>query len=783
LQASLLNDGSTWKATSWYTISDSYHKINVDWKAATAAGANNGALTFWVDDDPLPELTGVDNDTRRIDGIRLGAVNGIDSGTRGTTYFDAFESSQSGGGSASFVLTVNKTGTGNGIITSQPTGIDCGSDCSESYTVGTLVTLTAVADPGFSFTGWSGGGCFGTDPCTITITADTTVSAAFEDTTPPSLSWISPVTDGQVYDVENEMIQFEVNASDNIGISEVVFSRWDYVNSTSVEIGRVHSAPYRISFDTSTLLPEWNEIDAVAYDTAGLATGSYIWLNHINLSNIFKDGFESGNLSAWSSCTVDGGDLSVKSAAKYAGNYGMQAAIDDNVAIYCTSDQPNAEMHYLASFYFHPNSITMTGGDTHLIFGGYSGTSTLVLRVQFRKYAGAYQVQASLLNDVSTWKATSWYTINNAYHQISMDWRAATGVVDNNGGLTFWVDGNPLPELTGVDNDTRRIDRARLGAVNGIDTGTRGVTYFDEFESSEGEALPVATFNLTINKAGTGSGTVSSDPAGIDCGLDCSESYTSGTLVTLTATAASGSTFTGWSGESCSGTGTCTVTMSADTTVTANFDLITPDDLIFADGFESGNLSAWTANTNDAGDLSASAVAKLVGGWGMQAVIDDANALFVRDDSPNAEPRYRARFYFDPNSISMASGDAHFIFKGFKGTTSSSTEIIRVELRKTTTGYEVRASLVNDGTTWTSTVWMPIQDKPNSVELDWRASTGTGANNGGLTLWISNDYGLQQAAISAVDNDTRWIDFVRLGTRGTYFFDQFESRKQNYIGP
>jgi hypothetical protein len=76
---------------------------------------------------------------------------------------------------------------------------------------------------------------------------------------------------------------------------------------------------------------------------------------------------------------------------------------------------------------------------------------------------------------------------------------------------------------------------------------------------------------LSVSKNGSGAGTVSSPP-GINCGPDCSESYTQGTQVTLTASAAAGSTFTGWSGGGC-GIGTCTVTMNAATTVTATFDL------------------------------------------------------------------------------------------------------------------------------------------------------------------------------------------------------------------
>jgi peptidoglycan/xylan/chitin deacetylase (PgdA/CDA1 family) len=78
------------------------------------------------------------------------------------------------------------------------------------------------------------------------------------------------------------------------------------------------------------------------------------------------------------------------------------------------------------------------------------------------------------------------------------------------------------------------------------------------------------TYALTVTKSGTGSGTVTSSTGGINCGATCSASYTSGAAVTLTAAAASGSTFGGWSGA-CTGTGTCTVTMTAARSVTATF--------------------------------------------------------------------------------------------------------------------------------------------------------------------------------------------------------------------
>ena len=80
-----------------------------------------------------------------------------------------------------------------------------------------------------------------------------------------------------------------------------------------------------------------------------------------------------------------------------------------------------------------------------------------------------------------------------------------------------------------------------------------------------------ATVTLASVKEGTGSGTVTSSPGGIDCGGDCSQSYATGTRITLTATPAAGSIFTGWAGGGCAGTGPCVVILAADTTVTAGF--------------------------------------------------------------------------------------------------------------------------------------------------------------------------------------------------------------------
>ena len=96
--------------------------------------------------------------------------------------------------------------------------------------------------------------------------------------------------------------------------------------------------------------------------------------------------------------------------------------------------------------------------------------------------------------------------------------------------------------------------------------------FSDGFESGDTDAW-LGPFLLTVSLSGTGSGTITSDPIGIACGADCSEAYNHGVLVTLTASPSGSSNFAGWSGGGCSGVGTCVVSMTAATAVTATFAL------------------------------------------------------------------------------------------------------------------------------------------------------------------------------------------------------------------
>lgn len=107
------------------------------------------------------------------------------------------------------------------------------------------------------------------------------------------------------------------------------------------------------------------------------------------------------------------------------------------------------------------------------------------------------------------------------------------------------------------------------------------------------------TRTLQVTKSGTGSGIVESTPDGISCGPTCMTDYAVGTLVTVTASPLSGSTFNGWSGA-CSGTGTCTVAMNSAANVTATFRLIaSPPESITVPASDTDGIYSvtWSAST------------------------------------------------------------------------------------------------------------------------------------------------------------------------------------------
>lgn len=183
-------------------------------------------------------------------------------------------------------------------------------------------------------------------------------------------------------------------------------------------------------------------------------------------------------------------------------------------------------------------------------------------------------------------------------------------------------------------------------------------------------------------------------------------------------------------------------------------------------------------------DLSVTAAAALLGSKGLEALIDNKTAMYLRDDSPSGEARYRVRFYFDPNSISMGSGNAHRILAA----RNNSAEIIRLDFRYSGGAYQVQAGIRTDAGKYVTTSWFTLSDAPHAIEFDWQAATDANVHNGYLSLWI--DTVLKQTK-SGLDNDTLRIEQVYLGllsgldsgTLGSELFDGFVSQRTNSVGP
>lgn len=125
-----------------------------------AVNCVSGVCTY----TPAADYNGTDSFTYTISDGR----GASDSGTVNVTVNPVDEPRQ----------TLTVTRIGNARITSSPAGIDCGDICSAEFELGTVVTLTATPDPGWTFSGWTGA-CGGSAGCVVTVDGGKSVTASF----------------------------------------------------------------------------------------------------------------------------------------------------------------------------------------------------------------------------------------------------------------------------------------------------------------------------------------------------------------------------------------------------------------------------------------------------------------------------------------------------------------------------------------------------------------------------------------------------------------------------
>ncbi len=151
------------------SVTSSDSEINCG-RDCTETFACSNSITLTATADTGYEFTGWSGGS--CSGAGTCTLSSLTADTTETAVFTASASD-----SSEYVLTV--TNSAGGTVTSSDNGIDCGSDCTETYTSTTSVTLTATPSSGYGFCGWSGGVCSGTGTCTLSLSADTDVTATF----------------------------------------------------------------------------------------------------------------------------------------------------------------------------------------------------------------------------------------------------------------------------------------------------------------------------------------------------------------------------------------------------------------------------------------------------------------------------------------------------------------------------------------------------------------------------------------------------------------------------
>jgi len=199
------------------------------------------------------------------------------------------------------------------------------------------------------------------------------------------------------------------------------------------------------------------------------------------------------------------------------------------------------------------------------------------------------------------------------------------------------------------------------------------------------------------------------------------------------------------------------------------------------------NLSEFDTLLADGGDLYHDTPGLVETAGRVAMLIDDQNILYAQKNITLSTPAVMAyRFYFDPNSVTMADGDTMTI--AWIRLSGSPWYQGQVEVRKNGANYELRAmQRVETGDGWSS--WFIIPDDQMIIEVRCLRATSTSSNDGELKLWIDE---LLKATIENMDSYDYWtaissfrvtVENVDAGTSGTIYFDEIVLNDDgNYIG-
>jgi len=420
-----------------------------------------------------------------------------------------------------FTVVVQKhpEGTGDGTVTSSPVGIDCGGTCSGQFEEGTTVSLNAAAAPGSVFAGWSGG-CSGTGPCSVTNTA--TVTARFN---------VAVATDRLT------------------------------VILAGTGPGTVTSNPSGIACPGTC--------------AADFAIGTTVTLNATTVNGSTFNGFSGAGCSGTgSSCTVAMVGSPTVTATFTAAptaftltvtKSGAGTGIVDSAPPGITACSTTCSATFATGTVVNLTA-TPQGGSTFVAWGGACSG------------AGACSVVMSENRAVTaTFDPPVSVSVLTLQKQGTGSGNVTSTPSGINCGGTCAIQQAPF----GTGSSVTLTATADFGSVftgwGGCSGGSTCTIVMsgDQTVVAVFDVAPPDLVTLTVNKQGSGDGTVTSAPAGIVCGPVCQFSYQRGTVVTLTAAPDVNSSFNDWhGGGACdnSSSPTCQLQMSDNQTVSAHFD-------------------------------------------------------------------------------------------------------------------------------------------------------------------------------------------------------------------
>ena len=369
------------------------------------------------------------------------------------------------------------------------------------------------------------------------------------------------------------------------GVYDPATDTWTATSTTGAPSGRL----YHTAVWTGSKMIVWGGHDGAVANTGGVydpATNTWTAATSTTLAPPAR----RSHTAVWTGSTmiVWGGTGSANDPQNSGGVYdpatpeqhALTASRDGNGSGTVTSSPAGIDCGTdCTEDYNHGTSVTLT--------------PSAAIGSTFTAWAGACADGGACVVTIdAATSVTATFTLNQYALTVSRDGTGSGTVGSSPSGIDCGADCTEgYSHGTSVTLTRSAATGSTFTAWSGACTGSGACVVTMDAAKSVTATFTLKQYALTVNHDGTGSGTVTSSPSGIDCGFDCTESYDHGTLVTLMATAAADSSFTSWGGG-CTGSGACVVTMDAARSVTATFTVNEHTLTVSRDGAGSGAVTS-----------------------------------------------------------------------------------------------------------------------------------------------------------------------------------------------